>query len=405
MNTKRTTATKSGIHRSIFLAVSLSMLCMTGCKNFFTPITTTTGTTTATPTNTGDFAYVASVNTASSTNPIYTLSGFTVGTNSLTALSGFPLTLPFAPSTAVVTPSNALLYVCGSEVLYGYTISSAGALTSILNTNQQEALVNANIIQMVVSPDGQWLLALDNTPNGNIATIDEYAISSTGQLTATTGAQYALTGTVGTLIPSGIAVSPDGTLVAVSLGTGGDVLFGFTTSTGVLTEVAQENPPTTSSADQAIAFDSTSSILVVARSGTDAGVVSYAITNSGGTLTAATGSPFAVGNGPASITIDKTGKYLYVGNKVDSTISGFAIGTGGVLTALANSPYTAGDGINALAYDNSGDYILSTALNGSPDVKMYSFDATNAGALDASTSASTGDPTEPAGAVAIAMTH
>ena len=397
---------KLGMRQSILVVISLVLLSATGCKNFFTPLDstgTTTGTTT--PTNTGDFAYVANVNTASSTNPIYTLSGFTVGTGTLTALSGFPLTLPFAPSTVVVAPSNALLYVCGSEVLYGYTISSTGALTSILNSNQQQALINANIIQMVVSPDGQWLLALDNTPNGNVVTIDEYAISSSGQLSATTGVQYALTGTVGTLVPSGIAVSPNGDFVAVSLGTGGDVLFGFTTSTGVLAEVAQEIPPTTSSADQAVTFDSTSSILFVARSGTDAGVVPYTITNSGGTLTAATGAPFALGNGPASITIDKTGKYLYVGNKVDSTISGFAIGTGGILTALAGSPYASGSGVNALAYDNSGDYILATAVNGSPDVDMYSFDATNAGALDASTTASTGDPTEPAGAVAIAMTH
>lgn len=393
------------LRQSISLALTLGLLGATGCKNFFVPETTTsTGTTT---TNSGDYAYVASVNTASSTNPIYTLSGFTVGTGTLTELSGFPVTLPFAPSTAVVTPSNGYLYVCGSEVLYGYTISTAGALTSILNTNNQQTLINANIIQMVVSPDGNWLLALDNTPNGNIVTIDEYAISSSGQLTTTlqTGASYSLSGTPGTLVPSGIAISPNGDYIAVALGTGGDVLFNFTTSTGALTGVTQINPPTTSSADQAVTFDSTSSILFVARSGTDAGVVPYAITNSGGTLTAVSGAPFAVGSGPASILVDKTGKYLYVGNKVDSTISGFSIGSGGVLTALKNSPYAAGTAVNTLAYDNSGDYILSTALNGVPDLKMYSFDATNAGALDASTTASTGDPTEPAGAVAIAVTH
>ncbi len=406
MKTITTTPLRSpGPRRSISLALTLSLFCATGCKNFFTP-PDDTGTGTSTPVvNTGDYAYVASVNTASSTNPIYTLSGFSVGTNTLTELSGFPLTLPFAPSTAVVTPSNALLYVCGAEVLYGYTISSAGALTSILNSNQQQALINANIFQMVVSPDGDWLLALDNTPNGNVVTIDEYAISSAGQLTAGTPVQYELTGTVGTVVPSGISVSPNGDFVAVSLGTGGDVLFGFNTSTGVLTQVAQVTPPTSSSADQAVTFDSTSSILFVARSGTDAGVVPYAITNSGGTLTAAAGAPFAVGAGPASILVDKTGKYLYVGNRVDSTISGYSIGSGGVLTALTGSPFAAGAGVNALAYDNSGDYVLSTALNGAPDLKMYSFDTTNAGALDASTTAATGDPTEPAGAVALAMTH
>jgi len=414
MNTKLTAAKRTGARQAIShkaiqavsQALSLTLLCSLpcaiGCKDFFVPVnSTTTGTTT---TNTGDYVYVASVNTASATDPIYTLSGFSVGSAALTELSGFPLTLPFAPSTAVVTPSNALLYVCGSEVLYGYTISSAGALTSILNANQSQALVNANINQMVVSPDGNWLLGLDQTPDGSIVTIHEYAIGSSGQLTTETPIEYSLTGGA-TAVPTGIAISPAANYVAVALGTGGDVLFSFTTSTGALTQVAQINPPTTTSADQAVTFDSTGSTLYVARSGTYGGVVPYVITNSGGTLTAAAGAPFATGAGPSSILIDATGKYLYVGNKVDSTISGFAIGTGGVLTALNNSPYAAGSAVDALARDNSGDYILSTALNGSPDLKMYSFDATNAGALDASTSASTGDPTEPAGAVALALTH
>jgi len=408
MNTKSTAAKRTGVRQTISLALSLTLLGALpgaiGCKNFFVPSDSTTTGTTTPVTNAGDFAYVASVNVASSTSPIYTLSGFSVGTAALTELTGFPLTLPFAPSTAVVTPSNALLYVCGQEVLYGYTISSTGALTSILNSNQQQALINANILQMVVSPDGNWLLALDNTPDGSVVTVHEYAISSAGQLGADTPVQYTLTTGV-TAVPSGIAISPANNYVAVALGTGGDVLFTFTTSTGALTEVTQINPPTTTSADQAVTFDSTGATLYVARSGTDGGVVPYVISNAGGTLTAATGAPFATGNGPSSILIDSTGKYLYVGNKVDSTISGFSIATGGVLTALTGSPYAAGSGVNALARDNSGKYILSTALNGTPDVKMYSFDTTNAGALDASATASTGDPTEPAGAVAIALTH
>jgi DNA-binding beta-propeller fold protein YncE len=408
MHTKLAAATKTILRRALPPAIPLTLLfallCTTGCKNFFVPVNGTGGTGT-TPTNTGDYAYVVSVNTASSSDPIYSLTGFSIGSGKLTELTGFPLIMPFPPSTAVVTPSNALLYVCGSEVLYGYTISSAGALTSILNTNQSQALVNANISQMVVSPDGNWLLGLDQTPNGSIVTIHEYGIGSTGQLTTENPVQYSLIGGA-TATPASIAISPANNYVAVALGNGGDVLFSFATSTGTLTEVAQENPPTSTSADQAVAFDAKGTTLYVARSGTDGGVIPYVIgtSNSVTTLTAAAGAPFATGAGPASILIDSTGKYLYVANKVDSTISGFSIGTGGVLTALAGSPFTAGTNPDTLAEDNSGKYILSTSL-GAPDLKMFSFDTTIAGALDASTTASTGDPTEPAGAVAIALTH
>ena len=395
-----TMETWTRLRRSIPLVMSLSLLCATGCKNFFTPITGTGSGSTAT--NTGDFAYVASVNTVSTTNPIYTLSGFSVGTGTLTELSGFPLVLPIIPALAVVNPANSILYIAGETTIYGYTISSTGALTEILNANSTQPLANANIVSMCISPDGQWLLALDATPLA--VTVDEFQITSSGLLTLENPTQYSLLNSTATINPSSIAVAPTGDYVAVSLGTGGDVLFSFDTSTGVLTAASQVNAPTASTADQALTFDAAGATLYVARSGTDGGVVPYSISSTG-VLTAVSGAPFALGSGPSSIVIDATGKYLYVGNRNDSTISGFSIGTGAVLTALSGSPYAAGSNIDALARDNSGDYILSTASNGNPDIKMYSFDATSPGKLDPSTTASTGNPTEPAGAVAIALTH
>jgi 6-phosphogluconolactonase len=192
--------------------------------------------------------------------------------------------------------------------------------------------------------------------------------------------------------------------VAAALGTGGDLLYVLNTSTGALTFANQITPPTTTSADQAVAFDSTGATLYVARSGSDAGLIPYTI-GSGSSLTAVSGSPYALGAGPSSILLDATGKYVYVGNKVSGTISGFAIGTGGALTALAGSPYTSGTGVASLGRDNSGKYILAAAVGGGPDVQMYSFDATTAGMLDTSGTASTGDPTEPAGANSISLTH
>lgn len=394
------TATPRRVWRSISLAIVLASIGATGCKNFFTPINGTGSGSSVV--NTGDYAYVASVNTNSATNPIYTLSGFSIGTGTLTALSGFPVTLPFPPALTVVNPANTMLYVAGSAVIYGYTIASSGAITSILSANQTPALANANIVSMVISPDGQWLLALD--ASSSVVTIDEFQIDSTGLLTLQTGAQYALVNSSATIVPTGIAVAPTGNYVAVSLGTGGDVLFSFNTTTGVLTAATQVNEPTATSADQALTFDSAGATLYVARSGTNGGVIPYTV-GSGGALTAVTGAPFAVGNGPSSILIDASGKYLYVGNRIDSTISGFSIGTGGALTALSGSPYASGTNVSDLGYDNSGKYILATAVGGTPDVKMYSFDATSLGKLDPATTASTGDPTEPAGAIAIALTH
>jgi len=394
--------TPSTIRRAGRLLMLATLTLAGGCKNFFPPLNGTTGTGT---TNTGDYVYVASAVTSSSGSAAWTISGLSIGTGTLGALTGFPVTLPFPPVALAITPSNSLLYVAGSDVIYGYTISSAGALTSILTSAQSQVLETAAISSMVVSPDGNWLLGL--SVNEQEAVIDEYAISSTGQLTLETGAQYPLSGSA-PIVPSDIAIAPTGNYVAVALGTAGDVIFSFNTSTGALTEVAQEIPPTASSADQALTFDSTGSTLYVARSGTDSGVVPYVLSNGGATLTAAAGAPFALGTnatGPSSILIDATGKYLYVGDKTSSSISAFSIASGGVLTALGGSPYAAGTNVNALGEDSSGKYILATALGGSPDLQMYTIDTATPGKLDPATTASTGDPTEPAGAVALALTH
>jgi 6-phosphogluconolactonase len=377
---------------SVLLALPLAL----GCAGFFPPLNSG-GTTT--PTNTGDYAYVTNSYSSSSTTA-YTLTGFSVGTGTLTKLTGFPLTLPFAPTATAINPANTCLYVGGTGVIYGYSISSAGALTAITNGGKA-ALVNANVVSMNISPDGKWLFGLDT----NGMTIDEFQIQSGGGLALTTGASYTVKNGQ-TVVPNSIRVSQNANnlYVAAALGTGGDLLYVLNTSTGALTLANEVISPTTTSADQAVAFDSAGATLYVARSGTDAGLIPYAI-GSGGSLTAVSGAPYAVGSGPSSIVLDATGKHVYVGSKVSGTISGFSIGTGGVLTALAGSPYTSGAGVASLGRDNSGKYILAAAVNGGPDVQMYSFDATTAGMLDTSGTASTGDPTEPAGANSIALTH
>jgi len=390
-------AGKGRFGRWLGLVLLLCLPLAVGCAGFFPK---TTSTSSSSVTNTGDYAYVASAFSSGSTS-VYTLNGYTVGTGTLTKLSGFPLSLSFPPSAIVVNPANSVLYVGGEGVIYGYTISSAGALTAI-TTSGSAALATANVVSMQVSPDGGWLFALDSDG----VTIDEFQIASTGLLTAATGASYAVT-SAGTVVPTSITISPStsNAYLAISLGTGGDLLYSYSASTGAMTELVQVNlPSTTSSSDQAAVFNAAGTILYIARSGTGGGVVPYTI-GSGGALTLVTGSPFATGNGSASLVIDGTGDYLYVGNKVDGTISAFSIASTGVLTALSGSPYASGAGIASLGRDNSGDYILAANIGGSPDVGMYSFDTTVAGKLDSVTTASTGDTEEPAGALAVALTH
>ena len=368
-----------------------------GCANFFPPIVNTPAPTPGS--GIGDYVYVANQTTLS----ISAFAGGTTapatgaGVGTLTAVSGSPYGLAVPPTALVVTPSNSFLYVAAGIDIYAYSIGTGGVLTAA-NSGGAVALTDVGAVSMDVSPDGQWLFAL--SADGTL--IYEYAINaSTGALTAQATQNYLPNS--GTVLPRMSKVAPNGAYVLAALGTGGDVIFPFTTSTGQLGAVYQQlGTGAATTSDNALAVDSTSSYLYIARSGATTGVAVYSI-GANGVPNPVTGSPFAAGNGPYAVLPDSTGKYIYVANRTDGTISEFSIGAGGVLTPIAGTPVASGTGITSLARDNTGKYVLAVNSGGLPDVAMFSFDATTAGKLDAAATAVSG--TDPAGAIAIAATH
>ncbi|MEG9436557.1 beta-propeller fold lactonase family protein [Edaphobacter sp. HDX4] len=361
--------------------VSVAILALTGCGDFFVP-----------PDNSGGGGggtgtarvYVANATTGS-------ISGFTIGTDKLTAVPNSPVSLGFAPLAVVVSPNNAYLYVASSSSISVYAINSDGSLTA----KQNGAVIS--VASLDISPDGQWLFGLDRNQNA----LDEFKIdTSSGGITPFATPGYdALTGTI---LPAAVKVSPLGNLVFCALGTGGERVFTLDTTSGSLSYSQGLALGVSTTSDNALAVDSTGSYLYVARSGTNGGLAVYTI-GAGGALNSIAGSPFAAGERPSSVTLDKTGKYIYVANRTDSTVSGYSIGTGSALTAISGSPFGSGQQVNALGIDPGGKYLLAGANNGGPDLSMYGFDATTAGKLNLSTSIAT--DTDPAGVTAIAVTH
>jgi 6-phosphogluconolactonase len=357
----------------------------TGCGNFWVyPGSSSSGGGTSA---TGDYVYVANA-TAD------TVSGYAVGTGTLTGVTNSPYAMSFSPTAVAVNPANTILFVGSNSLIYAFAIESGGAL-SVLNSGSAVGL--ANVVAMTVSPDGQWLFALD----GNGVTIDEFQInSSTGALTQAAGATYSISGA--TVLPRAIAIAPNGAYVFIALGTGGDLVFTFDTSTGAIASSQQLSLSSTTTSDNALAVNPASTYVYIARSGTGGGLAVYSI-GANGALTSVSGSPFTAGTQPYSVVLNKAGTDVYVANRGDNTISGYSVASTGTLTALGGSPYTSGEAVTALAADNSGDYMLAAANGGSPDLTMYSFDSTTVGKLDLSTTTPTG--TDPTGPVALATTH
>jgi 6-phosphogluconolactonase len=381
---------RARVHRWAAVSVALALPVFTGCSGFFPPINGGGG---GGGGSTGNRVYVANQAAGS-------IGAFSVGTGTLTTVNNSPVAVGYKPLSMVVTPNNALLYVGAATGVFVYFINSDGSLTTP-GTGSQPAGVFAPA--MAVSPDGQWLIVLDGTTQQ----LDIFQInSSTGALTSVTS-PVAYATTSGVWQPSDIRISPDGTLIFAALGTAGDAVFTFNTTTGVATSSQGLTTGNTATGDFGLAVSPKTTYLFIARSGTNGGVAVYSI-GSGGALTPVTGTPFAAGSGTFSVILDSTGTYVYAANRTDGTISGYTIVPGGTtaglsLTQLNGSPYTSGSGVQALGIDSTGKYLLAAAVGGAPDLTMYSFDIPVPGKLDPATSVATG--VDPAGAVAVALTH
>jgi len=355
---------------------------MTGCGNFFVPPNGGGGGGTST-----GRVYVTNSTTSS-------LAGFTIGTGTLTAVPNSPLGLGYAPVDAVVTPDNAFVYVAGPGSIYVYTINSDGSVTGSSNG---AGVAVVNVTSLAISPDGNWLFGLDTLQT----VVDEFQINrSNGSLTLKAQTPYTATNAVP--IPKMVRVSPLGNLVFIAIGTAGDVVFTFDTSTGSLVASQQLTFGSGNTSDNALAIDKAGRYLYIGRTGDNGGIAVYTI-GSGGALNSVAGSPFTSGNQPNALVIDSTGKYLYAANRGDNNISGYAIGTNSTLTALTASPYASGSLVNSIGVDSSGKYLLTGAFGGGADLTMYNFDSVIGGKLNLATSTATG--TDPTGVTAIALTH
>jgi 6-phosphogluconolactonase (cycloisomerase 2 family) len=357
-------------------------IALTGCSGFFVPVVPVP------PGSTGNYVYVAN----SAANSV---SGFAVGTGTLTAVANSPVSLGYSPMAMAVTMNNKFLYVAAPGNINMYTINSDGSLTG---ASGGTGVAIANIVSMDVSPDGQWLITLDGT--SLLAQIDVFKIdASTGALASHQPTTYPIPNAV--IVPKMVRISPNGALIFVALGSGGDLVFNFDTTAGTLV-FSGALAVTAQTSDNGLEVDSATGYLYIARSGTGGGVRVFKI-GTGGALNEITGSPFASGGQAYSIALDNTGKYAYAANRLNGTIYGYSVGTGSVLTALGGSPYASGLQVTSLGVDSSGKYLLAAALGGGPDLSMYSFDTVTPGKLILATSTATG--VSPTGAIAVALTH
>lgn len=394
----------------LLIAFCACVLVLSGCGKFFSALPVNPGCTTNCG-SAGDFLYIA--NSEVSTPKVAPgIGGFSLASSALTAIPGSPFTLSgLVPTALAVNPANdTYLYVADVQGgIYLYAIDSdTGAL--VIQNNGAAVVPSIQAQAMQVDATGGWLLVISTAVSSPVPTITAFPLdATTGLLTTATAQALSLNGGVGT--PAGLVIAPNNTVAFVSLGTAGVEIVNFTAATGALADGGNlqtygSGHGSSQNFDGALAVNPASTFLFIAESGFD-GVRVATITPTTGALHETTGSPYLTGVGPSAVLVDSTGQYVYVTNRTDGTVSGFSFtGSGaaaGTLTKNTGSPFVTGTTPVGIVEDKSNTYIAVLCQGGSPDLQLFTLDATVPGKLDSFATTATGtDPTVP---VAIAGTH
>jgi 6-phosphogluconolactonase (cycloisomerase 2 family) len=96
-----------------------------------------------------------------------------------------------------------------------------------------------------------------------------------------------------------------------------------------------------------------------------------------GALTPVTGSPFAAGSCPISVAVEPKGKFAYVVNQSDNNVSAYSIGANGALTPITGSPFAAGSAPISVAVDPTDKFAYVANISDN-NVSAYSIGANGA---------------------------
>jgi 6-phosphogluconolactonase (cycloisomerase 2 family) len=331
-------------------------------------------------------AFVYTINSPLNTNGAGNISAFSESATdgTLTLLSGSPyntgLATPYA--VAVDQPMNLLFAIGGSGSgqptgeIVAYAINpTTGALSSMTTTTPPDIPTS-----LAIGPSGKVLYVTSHASS----TVMAYSIATNGALTEVSGSPFAVPATncgafCENTADAVVYDAPAGTLYVNMNYSWYVATFTVNSGSGVLTWV--NNATEVNCGPSSVSLDTTGSYVYVTDA-CGAAVNGYQVTtgDTAEPLTPIAGSPFDAGGTPTGAVA--TGKYFYVLNNTDNTISAYTLNsTSGALTQLGSSPVAITNGTtspNQIVVDPSGDYLYvsSADYNGSVGgLTQFSIDA------------------------------
>jgi 6-phosphogluconolactonase len=273
-----------------------------------------------------------------------------------------------APKSAYVTNST-------DNTVSAYVINpTTGVLTAgaALTTGAQPYSVS-------VDPTGRFAYVANHSSSN----ISAYSIGGTGALTAI-DANGAVTGTQSTIAagtyPISVTVHPSGKFAYVVNESSASIsAYSIDTTSGALSAIDANGAVTgtqatiaTGTNPYAVTIDPLGKFAYVANYN-DGTISAYTINQTSGALTAMTSSPFTAGTGPSSIAIDPTGKFAVVANNVGNNVMSYTIDSSGILTLKSTTGVIALSAPRSVAINpNTGGYAyVANAGGGTTGITAY----------------------------------
>jgi 6-phosphogluconolactonase len=351
--------------KELLVATVLGALCfMPGCGSFFSSCHL------CPPISSKHFVYTA--NAAGSPSNVSALSSDAI-TGTLAAISGSPYNTGSGSVALAADPGGMFLYVANyfSSNISQFTINqTSGSLSPVAGS---AATAELGVDSLSIDPTGKFLYAVSDRSEHLWA----YSITSTGTLTPLAGTPIAIAPS--STQSSAVVIDPSGKYLYIanhnSLSAS---LYGFSrnTTTGALSALSGF-PVALDGLGNKGTFDPAGKFLLVTGTNifqTVGGVDVFSLNASTGAVTITSGSPVQARDDPGGIVVDASGKYVYVINTSDVSISEFALdGASGSLAQLSGSPISSGgsgsvNGPLAIAADIAGKFVY--VANASNDISV-----------------------------------
>jgi YD repeat-containing protein len=303
-------------------------------------------------------------------------------TGALSPIAGSPFAADNTPQSIAVDAKGKFIYVAnnGSSTVSAFAINgTSGALTPVPGSPFATGL---SPVSISLSPSSTFLYVASSGTSP--FPISGYTIDpTTGALTPMAGSPFS----TGNNLPSWITVDPSGAFL-YQAANGLIQTFTIAPGTGSLSSIGSTFVRNTISLPAQLAISSGTApvtfapqFVLVANSGSN-NVSAYTINPASGALAAVSGSPFATGTSPMSVSTDLPGRFAYVANNGSNNVSAFGISqTTGVLSPVTGSPFAAGTGPQSVLVEPSSEFVYA-GNSGSQNISGYTLNSST-GALSA----------------------